>query len=349
MADVKQLLNKIDAKLRMLEFTRTETPRIREKKDLKSLERQEKKIGDLIEGIHEQKCEVQTAMIEQGTDPEEVTQWTLEIEGKITKFEEVMGLLHSDVQLIRDEERAEVEQKEDVKRKQRFEEELKLEEAKMQIKHEFNKKLEEAKGKSTKETVAGSNAKLPKLIITKFQGTHLDWQRFWGQFEAEIDKAEIGQIAKFSYLKELLVPKVRICVDGLPFTSEGYERAKNILKTRYGKPSEVSNAHMHQIISLPTVRGSQPSKIHEFYDTLVTNVHALETLGKIKDINGYVRITLDKLPDIRADLVRLDEDWQEWGFPHVIEALRKWCERNPVDHEDLRNRPRHKPQTGKSF
>ena len=96
----------------------------------------------------------------------------------------------------------------------------------------------------------------------------------------------------------------------------------------------MSNARVQQIISLQTVRGSQPGKIHEFYETLVTNVHALETLGTIKEINGYVRVTLDKLPDIRADLVRLDEDWQDWGFSQMIEALRKWCERNPVGPED---------------
>ena len=38
----------------------------------------------------------------------------------------------------------------------------------------------------------------------------------------EIDKSDIGQVAKFSYLKELLVPRVRAIIDGLPFDSEGY-------------------------------------------------------------------------------------------------------------------------------
>ena len=93
-----------------------------------------------------------------------------------------------------------------------------------------------------KEGNAGKpKAKLPKLVITRFQGTHLDWQRFWGQFEVEIDKSDIGQVAKFSYLKELLVPRVRATIDGLPFTTEGYARAKNILKTKYGSTSEVTN------------------------------------------------------------------------------------------------------------
>ena len=56
--------------------------------------------------------------------------------------------------------------------------------------------------------------KLPKLVMMKFQGKHLDWHRSWGQFEVEIDKSDIGQ--------ELLVPRVRAIIDGLPFDSEGY-------------------------------------------------------------------------------------------------------------------------------
>ena len=52
-------------------------------------------------------------------------------------------------------------------------------------------------------------------------------------------------------------------------------------------------------------------------------------MNKLKDINGYVKITLDKLPDICADLVRLDDDWQDWGLTQLVEALRKWTERNP--------------------
>ena len=87
-------------------------------------------------------------------------------------------------------------------------------------------------------------------------------------------------------------------------------------------------------MSLPTIHGTQPKKIHEFYDRLVTNIESLKTMGKIRKINGYVRLTLDKLPGIRADLVRTDDDWQEWGFPQMTEVLRKWCERNPVPPSD---------------
>ena len=91
----------------------------------------------------------------------------------------------------------------------------------------------------------GAGAKLPKLIITKFQGTQSkDWMRFWNQYETE----NITQVAKLSYLRELLVPSAKVLIEGLPFTSKGYERAKTILKTKYGRVSKVLNAHIQCIL-----------------------------------------------------------------------------------------------------
>ena len=34
--------------------------------------------------------------------------------------------------------------------------------------------------------------RLPQLVIENFEGTHLDWFRFWNQFEADINKVEIS-------------------------------------------------------------------------------------------------------------------------------------------------------------
>lgn len=108
-------------------------------------------------------------------------------------------------------------------------EEIEIEKAKI----EMRAKLVKAAKPSTKvsENASAVGAKLPKFEINKF--------------ETEIDEAKLTQVAKFSSLKELLVPSVRSSIDGLPLTTEGYERTKTILKTSYGKSSEVGNAHMH--------------------------------------------------------------------------------------------------------
>lgn len=327
----------------MLKFTQDDGPRVREKTELKALERLQRVLEEQIDSVHGQMVEIQVLRIEKGDEPGDVRKWSLEIEQQVAEYGEITYGVRRTVKDLREEAlreaKCEEEKAEEEKRKRRYEEELKLEEAKMEIKREVEKKMEEDRSKQLKK----SGAKLPKLTITKFQGTHLDWLRFWSQFKTEIEKATITQVAKFSYLKELLIPKVRSTVDGLPYNSEGYERAKTILKTKYGKPSEVVNAHMQCIITLPTIQGSQPTRILEFYEKLATNIQALDTMGKIKEINGYVRVTLDKLPGIRADLVRLDDNWQGWGFSQMLEALRKWCDRNPLPSSDQPSRERTLP------
>ena len=92
--------------------------------------------------------------------------------------------------------------------------------------------------------------------------------------------------------------------------------------TKYAKPRTVANAHIQCIMGLSVITETNPTRINEFYEKLVTNIQTLESMGKKKGIRGYVRPTLDKLPGIKSDLVRLDDNWQEWRFPQLVEALK---------------------------
>ena len=56
-------------------------------------------------------------------------------------------------------------------------------------------------------------------------------------------------------------------------------------------------------------------------------------LGKVDQVNGYVGMTLDKLPAIRGDLVRTDPTWESWNFEKLTEALRLWTRRNPIQNQ----------------
>ena len=67
-----------------------------------------------------------------------------------------------------------------------------------------------------------------------------------------------------------------------------YTREKNILTSRYGNVSEAVNAHVQAIMALPIINGSYPIRIHKFYEKMLTHVQSLETMGKLKTIEGYV-------------------------------------------------------------
>ena len=257
---------------------------------------------------------------------------------QIRKFQPYTERLSNALHDFKQREQHEKEEELNQAKQRQFEMEIELEKLKFKQRLELEAKLEEIRGKP-EVTQKQISVKLPKLEITKFKGTHMDWFRFWSQFETEVDKQNIDPVTKFNYLKEFLEPKVRSTIENLNHSSEGYERAKQILKSKYGKPSEVINAHVQSIMALPHIRGSNPSKIHDFFNKLLPSVQALESMGKLREISGYTRATLDKLEGIRADLVRLDDEWQLWGFPQLVEALCKWTEQNPIyQHQEGRDK-----------
>ena len=52
-------------------------------------------------------------------------------------------------------------------------------------------------------------------------------------------------------------------------------------------------------MSLPTIHGTNPNKILDFYEKLCSNVLSLGTMGKLGEVNGYFWMTLNKLEGIR--------------------------------------------------
>ena len=128
---------------------------------------------------------------------------------------------------------------------QKLKQEQQAAQEKMELELEYQQKLKATKPSSV--PVAAS-AKMPKLVISKFDGTPQDWMRFWGQFEAQIDKSSVDAGTKFSYLKELVEVKVRKLIDGLPFNEEGYSKAKVLFEKKYGQTSEVVGAYVRSIL-----------------------------------------------------------------------------------------------------
>ena len=126
---------------------------------------------------------------------------------------------------------------------------------------------------------------------------------------------------------------MRSDIDGLPFTEEGYSKAKDILEAEYGQSAEVVNAYIVNINNLPVISGADPAKIHEFYKQLRYNVQSLETLDKLHDVRGNVRATLEKLKGIKSDLVRGNEGWQEWSYHDLLKELKKWKDINPIEEK----------------
>ena len=334
---MEALTSEQDVQLKLLTFTQGKTTGIVGKANTEGIERHPDALRAIVKRIESVKTQIEQAKLESGVQVDELPKWSAGVEAQQATVDEEITYLSQTLVQINYKASLEAKKCEEELAERDRDKQLQFERAQLEQKLEFEKKMEEAR-KSNMGQVAASpapmkSAKLPKLVITKFSGELTDWPRFWNQFEAEINRTEVAAVTKFSYLKELVGPKVKTAIDGVPFTTEGYQRAKNILKSKYGQMSEIVNAYVQNIMALPVITGSHPRKIHEFYEKLLFNVQSLETLGKLTEINGYVRMSIDKLQGIRGDLVRTDDNWREWGFPKFVEALRKWTERNPIPAE----------------
>ncbi|XP_065654634.1 uncharacterized protein LOC136081261 [Hydra vulgaris] len=177
-------------------------------------------------------------------------------------------------------------------------------------------------------------AKLSRLQISKFDGTILDWVRFWEQFSTEIDSTSYPPVTKLSYLRELLSNTPKKEISGLPFNANGYEKAKIILNQKYGINSEIIRQHGRDIMDLPYIKNTDADQIHNFYRKLNVSINSLKNLNKLETAEILVRETLDKLGPVKADITRTDPKWLE----QLIEALREYTLRNP---ESSIGRPRN--------
>ena len=314
---------KIETQFKLLDLAERETEKIIARNRTGEIERHLNYVERKLETIQDMKDEVQEFMVFNEEQMENLEEWSNQLEESVLRYHVLVDKLKNEVRATMKMEEDLEKQKEEEKHEQKFQRRM---EEELEIEKKKKLGIQKKSYKKRREIVREGryrNVKLPKLIITKFEGTHIDWFCYWNQYEPEIDRSELHPVSKFNYLKELLAPKVRLLIDALTFTSEGYSRAIAILKAKFGKLSEVSAAHIQCVLSLPVITNSNRNRVHEFYEKLVISVQALETMNKLKEINGYVRLTLDKLPGIRADLVRLDHNWQEWHFAKLLDSLRR--------------------------
>ena len=89
-------------------------------------------------------------------------------------------------------------------------------------------------------------------------------------------------------------------------------------------------------------QGIQLLKSSEFYETVRRNHEALLTMGKPIFSAGFVMSTLNKLPQERLDIVRTDNNWENWNIETLIKNLQAWQRRNKqVTHQEtLRETPK---------
>jgi Fe2+ transport system protein B len=236
---LKEKLDEIEAKVRLLNFAIKKTDDRLGTNDEEVVIRQKGQVTKIILAISDLKQTIEEKKFVEGDTDENVAAWGESIEKSIALGYENVRQLNVHIQRLkaevrrresaRENENKRLLDKENYARQQAFKKherdrQLAFEQELMNQKLQHQKEIKELQVNQAQKS--SSTTKLPKLVITPFNGSYHNWLRFWGQFSASIDATDIPDVMKFSYLKELMEPKIRTCIDGLPFTTEGIQECE---------------------------------------------------------------------------------------------------------------------------
>ncbi|XP_044165250.1 uncharacterized protein LOC122949186 [Acropora millepora] len=176
---------------------------------------------------------------------------------------------------------------------------------------------------------SGTQVKLPKLDLRKFDGDISKWPSFWDAFESAVhSNTKLAPIDKFNYLNSLLVKSAYEAISGLSLTAANYDEAVAILKRRFGNKQLIINKHMETLLNINSVKsGLNIQALRQLHDLIESHVRSLKSLGVSSSSYGSLlsSVVMSKLPqDLRLIVTREVRD--EWDLDHILDVFRSELE-----------------------
>ena len=177
MTQVLEEINlKISTQIKLLELIEKETERLITRNKRSEIEKHLQYVELKLEKLQEFKYSGQEVLLNEG-EMENLEELPSIMEKKMARFDDVVDRLKSAISNVEKKEEIKAKHEENIIQEEMFrrrmQEELKIQEMKLQMK---SKEYEKRDKIVNEERV---NVKLPKLVIKMFDGTSLDWVGFW--------------------------------------------------------------------------------------------------------------------------------------------------------------------------
>ena len=172
-----ELIKEIETKVKLLGSTEAKTEAILQGGNVETIERHLDALRRLSKEVDVLIIQVEQAKILNGDALEDVIAWSSEVEVKLASIDE--GVVFGGKRLTDIKWEASYASKaiEEAVLNQQRKEQLEFECVQLELKLEYDKKTSHVK-KDKKSNSKGDKAKLPKLTITKFNGTYEAWLPF---------------------------------------------------------------------------------------------------------------------------------------------------------------------------
>lgn len=212
---------------------------------------------------------------------------------------------------------------------------------------ELNARIQSKRDKTGSSTTSVSShhptnrGKLPELHLPTFDGNVLEWIQFWDQFSSNIDQRELRDVDKLLYLKTSLKGDAKTILDGLETTNDNYKIAVDALTSRYGRKSQIVDAHYSTLYKLK--RAENSDECRKTLDDIERHLRILNSLGENTEHNHLRFLIMEKFPeDIIYELkLKLKDE--------SIDELRKELQVVLTAREDAKRTREESNDKNKSF
>ena len=166
--------------------------------------------------------------------------------------------------------------------------------------------------------------KLPAAQLKTFDGNCLDYWSFIRSFDDVVDSAYVEDSAKRTRLVQFCSGEakrvVECCLSMSP--NIGYQRARQLLKQRFGDSFRISNAWVSKVTGGPPVVGS--GALQELADELLTCKETLSAMGCLAEVGNQdsLKKIIERLPV-----------YLQSRFKREVRAIHTKHQRNPVFDE----------------
>ena len=147
------------------------------------------------------------------------------------------------------------------------------------------------------ETLQGG-FNLPKPEILTFDGNPANYRKFVTNFDANV--ININDTLKLNYLIQYCLGEAKSAIEDcvLLGASDGYERARNILHARYGRPHVVARSHIEKLIYGPQIKGSDVEGLSKLALEMSKCEMNLSQMGFSSDIDNFENLKriVNRLP-----------------------------------------------------
>ena len=142
--------------------------------------------------------------------------------------------------------------------------------------------FEETRKKNLDSIKASSVPPGPEAVYKSFSGEPTEWTNWWEIFSKGVHLKAMDIHDKFTLLQNLTTGTAHKVVNGYKFSVANYHKAVDELRSRFGRPELVLEAHIQALMSLPATKNLAGSLRH-ILNTIEYHSRCVEALGETPD------------------------------------------------------------------